>query len=151
MAQILEDTQAISTQQSKKERKKQAKREAKLMLKVEKGQKEVKKAERKVSKAQADLETSKGRLHKSEEKLTGLRAAQDSHNGVAAMNYEPVATTAEADAATIDEQPQAQEGPDQASEVASEQSTDDQGTPNDEIAPATDTMDHSEEETRQEV
>ena len=106
MAQILNETKPVATQDSKKERKKQAKREAKTMLKVKKAQKDVERAERKVTKAQVNLQTSKDQLHKFEEKLTQMRATQDSHNGVVAVNPESTASAADS---SVDEQPQVQE------------------------------------------
>src|SRR5581483_1453624 len=51
---------------TKKLRKKQAKREAKMMLKVEQARKDVQKAEQKAAKAQTDLESTKTHLSKLE-------------------------------------------------------------------------------------
>jgi hypothetical protein len=64
----------------KRQVKKQAKREAKLMLQVEQARKDAQKAEKKASKAQAQLEDSRKQLHELEEKLAALRSPQQQTN-----------------------------------------------------------------------
>ncbi len=58
-------------------RKKLAKREAKVMLKVEQAKKDVQKAEQKAAKAQAKLEEMRTRLHNLEQALDQTRAPQE--------------------------------------------------------------------------
>ncbi len=67
-----------------KERKKQAKREARLMLKLEQAKKALEKAEQKVAKARSNLEARTERLHKIENRLAELRAEQNGSVGAAA-------------------------------------------------------------------
>ncbi len=57
-------------------RKKQAKREAKLMLKIEQAKKDVQKAEQRVARAQATLEGSRTQLRDLEQKLNEARASE---------------------------------------------------------------------------
>lgn len=57
-------------------RKKQAKREAKLMLKIEQAKKDVQKAEQKVARAQTNLEGSRTQLRDLEQKLNEARASE---------------------------------------------------------------------------
>jgi len=57
-------------------RKKQAKREAKLMLKIEQAKKDVQKAEQKVARAQTNLEESRTQLRDLEQKLNEARASE---------------------------------------------------------------------------
>jgi chromosome segregation ATPase len=69
----------------KKQRKKLAKQEARLMLKVEQARKDVQKAQGKVAKAQSQLDDSQKRLQDIEGKLAALRTSpqeqQTSANG----------------------------------------------------------------------
>jgi hypothetical protein len=67
----------VSTDEIQKQRKKQAKREAKAMLAVEEGKAAVQKAEKKLAKAQAQLEAQTARLHTLEADLAKLRASQE--------------------------------------------------------------------------
>jgi chromosome segregation ATPase len=67
-----------------KGRKKQAKREARLMLKLEQAKKALGKAEQKVAKAQSNLEARTERLHKIENRLAELRAEQNGSVGATA-------------------------------------------------------------------
>ena len=69
-------TSSPSTGGGRRQSKKQAKREAKLMLKVEQAKQDVERSERKVSKAQAQLDDSRKQLHDLEEKLAALHAPQ---------------------------------------------------------------------------
>ena len=68
---------AISTDQVQKQRKKQAKREAKAMLAVESAKVDAEKAERKLTKAQARLEARTERLHTLEASLAEIRSSQE--------------------------------------------------------------------------
>ncbi len=78
-------TNPSSEDASKKQRKQQAKREAKLMLKVEQAKKDVQKAEQKLARAQTNLEDARKQQHNLEEKVARLRAPQqESHNGIPA-------------------------------------------------------------------
>lgn len=89
MTKALNSQQPINNDQdeTKKRRKKQAKREAKLMLELEDARKDVQRAEQKFSKAQSNLEASRSHVHDLEEQLAQIR---DQHTPLA----EPaVATT----------------------------------------------------------
>jgi hypothetical protein len=68
------NTPSASAEQALKRRKKQARREAKLMLEIEKAQKDLKQAQKQQSKAQARLEARSNSLHKLEASLAELRA-----------------------------------------------------------------------------
>ena len=63
-------------EEAKKQHKKQAKREAKLMLELEDARKDVQRAEQKFSKAQSNLEASRSHLHDIEEELAQIRGNQ---------------------------------------------------------------------------
>jgi hypothetical protein len=65
------------TNNEQKKRKKQAKREAKLMLEIEEAKGSVQKAEKKVAKAQTRLEAQNAHLRTLEGKLTGIRTPQE--------------------------------------------------------------------------
>ena len=67
---------ALPQNETTKQRKKQAKREAKIMLKVEQAKKDMQRAEKKVTKAQANLESSHAYLRSLEEKLVNVRTSQ---------------------------------------------------------------------------
>ncbi len=67
----------VSTDEIQKQRKKQAKREAKAMLAVEEGKAAVQKAEKKLAKAQARLDARTARLHTFEEHLAELRTSHE--------------------------------------------------------------------------
>ena len=72
-------TQTSTTErQNASKRKKQAKQEAKAMLKVEQAKKDVQKAEQKAAKAQTKLEARRTRLHDLEQNLDQARAPQQS-------------------------------------------------------------------------
>ena len=60
------EAEGTASDETKKQRKKLAKREAKMMLKVEQARKDVQKAERKVAQTQAELEATKTHLSKLE-------------------------------------------------------------------------------------
>ncbi len=68
---------------TRKQRKKQARQEARLMLRLEQARKDVQKAEKKLEKAQANLEASSAQVETLENKLTQMRASNhnDAHNG----------------------------------------------------------------------
>jgi Gas vesicle synthesis protein GvpL/GvpF len=66
-----------STNMTKKQRKKQAKREAKTMLQLEQSRKDVQKAEQKVAKAQAQLEASRIRVRNLEAEIEEMRTPQN--------------------------------------------------------------------------
>ncbi len=68
---------AVSTDEIQKQRKKQAKREAKAMLAVEEGKEAVQKAETKLAKAQARLEARTARLHTLEAHLAELHTSRE--------------------------------------------------------------------------
>lgn len=72
---------AASKQEAKAQRKKQARREARLMLKVEQARQSQQKAERKLARAQSVLERRKARVQKFEEKLAQARSAREAQNG----------------------------------------------------------------------
>lgn len=67
----------VSTDEIQKQRKKQAKREAKAMLAVEEGKAAVQKAEKKLAKAQARLEARTARLNTLEAHLAELRISHE--------------------------------------------------------------------------
>lgn len=70
---------ALSPQQLQKQRKKQIKRQTKLMLKVEQAKRDVQKAQMKITKAQLNHELATTRLHAYEEELKQMRG-EDSGN-----------------------------------------------------------------------
>ncbi len=63
--------------EEQKKRKKQAKREAKVMLEIEEAKVDVEKAEKKVAKAQALLEARTAHLRSIEENLSEIRTPQE--------------------------------------------------------------------------
>jgi hypothetical protein len=67
----------VPTGDEQKKRKKQAKREAKVMLEVEEAKGDVQKAEKKVAKAQALLEARTAHLRSLEESLSEIRTPQE--------------------------------------------------------------------------
>lgn len=76
MVQTVDDhISAPSPDGTRKQRKKLAKREAKLMLALEQARGQVQKAEQKVTKAQAKLEKRSTRLHKLEAQARGAKGA----------------------------------------------------------------------------
>ncbi len=75
MVKVLNNEVAPSQGQGKKQRNKQAKREAKMMLKLEQARQNVEKAEQKVAKAQARLEARRTHLHTLENQMTEMRSA----------------------------------------------------------------------------
>lgn len=73
MAKTLNTSQTDDAQDEDKQlRKKQAKREAKLMLGLEDAKKDVRRAEQKFAKAQSNLEASRVRLHELEGQLAQI-------------------------------------------------------------------------------
>ncbi|GHO43852.1 hypothetical protein [Ktedonospora formicarum] len=73
---VTDHTQDISPDEEKKQRKKLAKREARLMLQVEEARKDVKKSEQKAAKAQKRLEEYKQALYNLELQLRQIREKQ---------------------------------------------------------------------------
>lgn len=74
MVQTVQDTVSPpSTDQPITQQKKQAKRDAKMMLKVETAKRNVQKAEQKVANAQGKLQARQARLHQLEEQLSAIR------------------------------------------------------------------------------
>ncbi len=63
--------------ETKRQRKKQAKQEAKIMLKVEQAKKGLKKAQKKLTRAQANLDKSQAQLQKLEEQLQQIHASEE--------------------------------------------------------------------------
>ena len=75
MVKVMNRTTA-SPNDTKKQRKKQAKREAKAMLRLETARKDVHKSEQRVAKAQAQLEASRTRLHNLETEMAERPSTQ---------------------------------------------------------------------------
>ncbi|GCE05311.1 hypothetical protein [Dictyobacter aurantiacus] len=80
------DAPATSQNDTLKQRKKLAKKEAKLMLKVEQAKKDVRKVEKKIHKSQDDLKTRNERLHDLEGKLSHLQMSMPSTPDKAGKN-----------------------------------------------------------------
>ena len=74
MPKTTSDTPSASAKEALKRQKKQARREAKLMLEIEQANKDLKKAQKKQSKAQARLEMRSAYVHALETRLEELRA-----------------------------------------------------------------------------
>ncbi len=74
MATTASDKPSVSAEEALKRQKKQARREAKLMLAIEEAKKDLKKAQKQQSKAQARLEERSTSLHTLEACLAVLRA-----------------------------------------------------------------------------
>ena len=74
MAKTTSDTPSASAEETLSRQKKQARREAKLMLEIEEAHKDLKKAQKKQSKAQARLEMRSAYVHTLETRLEELRA-----------------------------------------------------------------------------
>ena len=74
MAKTTSDTPSAPAEEALKRQKKQARREAKLMLEIEEANKDLKKAQKKQSKAQARLEEQSAYVHTLETRLEELRA-----------------------------------------------------------------------------
>jgi predicted nuclease with TOPRIM domain len=74
MAKTTSDKPSASTEETLKQQKKQARREAKLMLEIEEANKDLKKSQKKQSKAQARLEERSAYVHTLETRLEELRA-----------------------------------------------------------------------------
>jgi len=73
MAHPVTDMTTSSLQETQKQRKKQAKRESKMRLKIEQAKGDVQKAEQKVAKARLDYELSTTRLRTLEEEFNKMR------------------------------------------------------------------------------
>lgn len=86
---------------TKKQRKKQAKQEAKTMLKLEQAKKNEQKAEKKITKMQEKLETIRMQIHKFEIKLSEIRSP----------HQEPAAEVAEAQPDAEEHEPGLAESP----------------------------------------
>src|SRR5512135_525728 len=74
MAKTTSDTPSASAKEALSRQKKQARREAKLMLEIEQANKDLKKAQKKQAKAQARLEERSAYVHTLETRLEELRA-----------------------------------------------------------------------------
>jgi len=74
MAKTMRDKPSASAEEALKRQKKQARREAKLMLEIEEANKDLKKAQKKQSKSQARLEERSAYVHTLETRLEELRA-----------------------------------------------------------------------------
>src|SRR3981081_2023877 len=100
---------STSTEQAKgkhKQRKKQAKREARAMLAVEKAKASVEKAQRKLTKAQERLESRNARLHSLENNLSEMRSlshVSDDHAAQYGMNGQTEQTSTEQNPAATNE------------------------------------------------
>ena len=75
MVKVLNNEVAPSQGQGKKQRNKQAKREAKMMLKLEQAKQDVQKAEQKVAKAQTRLEARRTHLRTLENQMAEMHSA----------------------------------------------------------------------------
>jgi len=71
------EPEVLQKDETKQQRKKQARQEAKTMLKIEQAKKGVKKAQKKVTRAQANFDESQAHLHNLEEKLQQIRSPQE--------------------------------------------------------------------------
>ena len=92
---------------TQKERKKQAKREARAMLAVGKAKASVEKAQRKLAKAQERLESRNARLHTLENNLSELRSSShesDDHAPQHGLNGQSEQTSTEQNPAAMNEQ-----------------------------------------------
>ena len=69
-----EDIASLSPQQIQKQRRKQIKRQTKMMLQVEQAKRDVQKAEMKIAKARLDHEIATTRLRTYEEELNKMRS-----------------------------------------------------------------------------
>jgi hypothetical protein len=72
--------------EARRQRKKQAKQEAKTMLKIERAKKDVKKAQKKVARAQSNFDESQAYLHNLEEKLQQIRSPQEAQTEEAPLS-----------------------------------------------------------------
>ena len=96
------DTALSSNNGTKKQRKKQAKREAKAMLKLEQSRKDVHKAEQKVARAQAKLEASTTRLRTLEAEVEKMHPTHsDSEAGTTSTDQQTPTQTDTGDYAGI--------------------------------------------------
>ena len=90
MAKASKGTATDVQDETRKQRKKQAKQEAKLMLRLEQARKDVQKAEKKLTKAQANLEARNAQVQTLENKLTQLRTSEkDTLNGSSQTETQP--------------------------------------------------------------
>ena len=90
MAKASKGTATDVQDETRKQRKKQAKQEAKLMLRLEQARKDVQKAEKKLTKAQANLEARNAQVQTLENKLTQLRSSEkDTLNGSSLAEEQP--------------------------------------------------------------
>jgi hypothetical protein len=91
LATTASDEPSVSTEKVLKRHKKQARREAKLLIEIEEAKKDLKKAQKKQSKAQARLEERSTTPHTLEARLEELRA----QNPKAATGAEPASLPSE--------------------------------------------------------
>ncbi|MBA2396701.1 MAG: hypothetical protein H0V70_28585 [Ktedonobacteraceae bacterium] len=71
------EPEASQKDETRQQRKKQARKEAKTMLKIERAKKDVKKAQKKMTRAQSTFDESQAHLHDLEEKLQQIRSPQE--------------------------------------------------------------------------
>ena len=112
MATTVSEEPSVSAEKVLKRQKKQARREAKLMLEIEAAKKDLNKAQKKQSKAQARLEERSTTLHTLEARLEELRAqspqAAAGAESTSLLNEEtrlPEGTVVMVDAAKMDALP----------------------------------------------
>jgi len=75
-----ENVPSLSPQQIEKQRRKQIKRQTKMMLKIEQARRDVQRAQMKIAKAQLDHELASTRLRTYEDQLNKMRS-ENSDNG----------------------------------------------------------------------
>jgi hypothetical protein len=71
------EPEVLQKDETKQQRKKQARKEARTMLKIEQAKKDLKKAQKKVTRAQSNVDESQAHLHNLEEKLQQIRSPQE--------------------------------------------------------------------------
>jgi hypothetical protein len=102
MAKKATEAKTTSSQdEAKQQRKKLAKREAKLMLQIGRVQKDMHKAEQKIAKAQANLEATRTNLQDFEDKLVHVRTLLEASNGHASANVDAAPAEAESVAEVV--------------------------------------------------
>ncbi len=99
MVKVLTKGAAPSQNDTKKNRKKQAKREAKMMLLLELARADVKRAEQKLAKAQSRLEEQREQVRKLETQLAQMRSQQSTDMSAPSqgLNHQQERVGAEAD------------------------------------------------------
>jgi hypothetical protein len=74
---VTAETDTSQKNEARRQRKKQARREAKIMLKIERGKKAVQKAQKKLTQAQSNFDEEQTHLHDLEAKLEQIRTTQE--------------------------------------------------------------------------